>query len=209
MTDVIQQVNLYRGGADKDKIDASARVLLLAGVGILLTVLLLALAGEFYLSRLTSERQQLAGQLRAQQAGVDRMRDSLPSLEPDPFLESELQRLQQSHRGLADNLALLRAHSMQQGAGFSPVFAGLARNTLDGIWLNKVGLADGGAGLWLRGQTSEPALVPRLLQTLAVEPAFQGRTFRKVTFERRTVGERPLVDFELRSAQPGGEGDAG
>ena len=61
----------------------------------------------------------------------------------------------------------------------------------------------------LRGQTTEPALIPRLLQTLAAEKAFSGRTFRNVTFERREESPGAVVDFELRSAQAEEVGDAG
>ena len=61
----------------------------------------------------------------------------------------------------------------------------------------------------LKGQALEPELVPQLLQTLAHEPAFSGRSFRKVTFERRDLEVRQVVEFELRSAESGELDDAG
>ena len=51
--------------------------------------------------------------------------------------------------------------------------------------------------------------MPRLLQTLAGEQAFAGRSFRKVTFERQESEAGALIDFELRSAQSEEIDDAG
>ena len=61
----------------------------------------------------------------------------------------------------------------------------------------------------LKGRTVGPELVPRLLQILAGEQAFAGRSFRKVTFERQESESGALIDFELRSAQSEEIDDAG
>lgn len=209
MTELAQQVNLYRVDSAEQAIDAGARILLMALIGAFSVVTLLAVAGEFYLARVSSEREEVAAQLRQQQVKVDRVQASFPTTKEDPFLRSELERLEQRARQLSGNLGLLRNHVSVSGQGFSPVFDSLARHTLDGIWLSKVGVASEGAAMWLRGHTLEPELVPRLLQTLSDEPAFSGRSFRRVSFKRRETDRGSLVDFELRSAEPAEVGDAG
>jgi hypothetical protein len=209
MTAPVPQINLYRIDTAEQAIVAGARLLLLVVFGTMLIVTALALGGEFYLAKLSAERKQAAAELRVQQARVEALRTSLPSPVEDPFLRSELERLERQHRQLSANLDLLGDHTAVNGQGFAPVFSGLARHTLEGIWLSGIGVSSAGGEMWLRGQTVEPALVPRLLQTLSEEATFSGRAFRRVSFERRETDRGSLVDFELRSAEAAEGGDAG
>ena len=125
------------------------------------------------------------------------------------YLQAELVRLRAVRNGLNLNLAAIARQTGARSTGFSAYFGGLARNTLDGLWLSNVALSAGGEEMLLKGQATEPQLVPRLLQTLAHEQAFAGRTFREVSFERREVETGALIDFELRSAQVEEVDDAG
>ena len=209
MSTPLQQVNLYRIDPAQQAADAGTRALVLVMVGTLVLVGLVALGGQFYLSHLSAQRDQVASQMQENQAQLAQLRAAMPDSRPDPFLHSELQRLEQNQRHLADSLNALRRHIGDGEQEFSAIFAGLARNTLDGIWFSDVAVSAGGAALTLRGQATEPALVPRLLQTLSSEPAFNGRSFRKVSFERRTTDTGSLIDFELRSADAEGIDDAG
>jgi Tfp pilus assembly protein PilN len=210
MGGIVQQVNLYRENDARKAASAGTRLLMLVGVGALLAVIVLAVGGEIYVSQMSADRAEVAGKLRSREAELARFKEKLTSPVIDPFLESELARLRQVQTHLNANLAAISRHTDVTHRGFSEIFAGLARNTLDGLWFNKVGVAAGGTQMLLQGQTIEPALVPRLLQTLAAEPAFVGRTFRKVTFERRSSEPGgDVVDFELRSAQSVEVEDAG
>jgi hypothetical protein len=209
MDRVVQQINLYRGIGTAGAAPSGGRSLLVAGIGALLVVTALAVGGELYLSGVQAERAATEAKLRSQQAEIEKFKQRLATPPPDPFLEAELAGLRETQARLNANLAAVARHGAAARPGFAAVFTGLARNTLDGIWLDRVGLAGGGAELHLAGQTVEPALVPRLLQTLASEQAFAGRAFRQVTFERRTADDRKLVDFELRSAPSREAADAG
>jgi hypothetical protein len=209
MGGIVQQINLYRGHAAAASASDGARLMLYAGIGALLIVGVLAIAGEVYLSGLSEERNAVAERLRRQEAELTKFRATLHKPKIDPFLEAELANLRALQRQLDANLTAITQHTAAAPSGFSPFFGGLARNTLDGLWFNAVGLSAGGAEMVLRGQTTEPALIPRLLQTLAAEEAFSGRTFRNVTFERQEESPRAVVDFELRSAQAEEVGDAG
>ncbi|MCG6965479.1 MAG: hypothetical protein LJE59_03110 [Chromatiaceae bacterium] len=201
MGSLIQQVNLYRGHqAAADASSSGARLLLLTAIGALVTVLLVAAAGELQLSGLEAQQVALAGQLSQRQADLARTKEALAQVRSDPFLESELARLRQARTRMASNLTAIARQQAGSGEGFSAYFSGLARNTLDGLWLNNVAVSAGGAEMLLKGQATEPALVPRLLRSLAVEQAFAGRTFRKVSFERQAQDAGAIVDFELRSA---------
>ena len=153
----LQQVNLYRVDHARQAANAGARALVLSMVGTLVIVGLVALGGEFYLSHLSGQREQVAGQLQNSQTQLAKLRAALPDNRTDPFLTSELQRLEANYRHLDDSLGVLRRHLDEGQPGFSAIFAGLARNTLDGIWFSDVGVSAGGSALLLRGQTTEPA----------------------------------------------------
>ena len=205
----MQQVNLYRGHQSAVGKRVDARILLYAGLGALCLVVMLAAGGEIYLQQLSSKRVLLAQDLSAREAELATFKSTLTPPPLDPHLESELGRLRETRDQLNANLVAIAQHTDAASDGFSDYFAGLARNTLDGLWFMNVAVSAGGTEMMLRGQALQPELVPRLLQTLVHEPAFSGRSFRKVTFERRDLEARPLVEFELRSAPSVELDDAG
>ena len=209
MGGVAQQINLYRGNEAERATHAGARLLLFAGLGALAAVLTLGLVMEFYLAGVSTDRAEVAKNLRQREIALAGFKETLASRVVDPHLESELAALRETRARLNANLAAITQHTGSASNGFAAFFAGLARNTLDGLWLSNVGVSAGGSEMLLKGQTTEPALVPRLLQTLAGEGVFAGRTFRKVTFERQKREAGALVDFELRSAKSGEGNDAG
>lgn len=208
MGGLTQQVNLYRGPDPADASSSGARTLLFTGLAVLTAVLSLAIGGEFYLHWLDRERTVIAGGLQQQQIEMTRLADKLSKVQIDPVLQSELAGLRAARKAVQRDLAAIARH---QGAsdGFSSFFGGLARNTLDGLWLNNVGVAAGGAELRLEGQATAPELIPRLLQSLSAEPAFAGRSFREVLFERQEHDSGAVVEFQLRSARGDEADDAG
>ena len=209
MGGLVQQINLYHGPKKADSASAGARVLLFACAGAVGLVLMLAAAGEIYLSGVSGDRDRVAELRREREAALDEYSATLVRPAIDPFLEAELSRLREARDGLNRNLAAIARQTGTGGEGFSAYFSGLARNTLDGLWFRNVALSAGGEQMLLKGQATEPELVPRLLQTLATEQAFSGRTFRKVSFERREGDAGALIDFELRSAEVEEADDAG
>lgn len=209
MGGLVQQINLYRVQDDKGAMDKNVRVLLFSAVGALCLVLVLAVAGEFYVSGVADDRNRVAQNLRKQEAELAKFKASIVTPTIDPFLEAELSRLHEAKNNLHANLMAIARQTETVSEGFSAYFGGLARNTLEGLWFRNVAVSAGGQDMWLKGRTTEPELVPRLLQILAAEQAFAGRTFRKVSFERQDIEAGALVDFELRSAQSGEADDAG
>lgn len=208
-TDTLQQVNLYRHRGATAASAGGTRRLLFAGVGALLLLVALGVGGEVYLYRLEAQRADVAAALHRQQAALAAMQQRIAEAAVDRFLEAELSRLREARARLQVNLGAIARHSARSRTGFSEFFAGLARNTLEGLWLDNVGLSAGGAEMRLKGQAVEPELVPRLLQALSAERAFLGRTFRKVSFERQPRDAGSTVEFELRSAPAQEVGDAG
>jgi Tfp pilus assembly protein PilN len=209
MGGVTQQVNLYRDQASEAAAGSAARFMLYSGVAAVALVALLAVAGEVYLSRLAQEQSRVTANLQQQESRLASFREKLITPAIDPFLQAELARLAQTKGRMHNNLNAITRHSGSEVPAFSAFFGALARNRVDGLWFDTLGLSAGGAEMLLKGKTKEPALVPQLLQTLADEPAFSGRTFRKVSFRRQSAEGQGTVDFELRSAGSKEAGDAG
>jgi len=206
---LVQQINLYRGHDARSTADAKVRLLVISGVGALCFVLVLAIAGEIYLSGVAEDRALVAENLRHREQELAKYSATFAVPPIDPHLEAELTRLRAVKHGLNTNLMLIARQTGTRSEGFSAYFGGLARNALDGLWFNNVAVSAGGERMLLKGRAIEPELVPRLLQTLRNEQAFAGRTFRKVTFERQESKSGPLINFELRSAQSEEVDDAG
>ncbi len=209
MGGIVQQINLYSGDASNVAQGTSSRLLLSAGIGAVLVVLMLAGAGEFYLADVQTRRDAVAAKLAAQRSEFERVKASLVTPGIDPFLEAELAALRDQQRRLSANLNAIGQLDNPEPNAFSEFFGGLARNPVEGLWFSNVGLAAGGNEVVLKGMTTEPSLVPRLLQTLAAEKAFAGRTFRSVSLQRQDGDAAGPVEFELRSATVEEEEDAG
>ncbi|MEZ4278528.1 MAG: PilN domain-containing protein [Myxococcota bacterium] len=99
-----------------------------------------------------------------------------------------------------DRLALLRDLGQREpgsGARFSSLLMGLARQDLDGIWLERIELADAGASIALVGRTLRAEDVPSFLRRLRGEPVFAGRKFRTFQIER---GTEPGASLRFRIA---------
>ena len=172
-------------------------------------VVILAGAGEFYLSDVQSHRDAVAARLTAQRNEFERVKASLAAPGVDPFLESEIAALRHQQRRLNANLDAIGSLQNPKASVFSEFFGGLARHPVEGLWFSNVGLAAGGSEVLLKGVTTEPSLVPQLLQTLAAEKAFAGRTFRRVSLQRQDGDASGPVEFELRSAVAEEGEDAG
>ncbi len=97
-------------------------------------------------------------------------------------------------------LALLRDLGQREpgsGARFSSLLTGLARQDLDGVWLERIELADAGASIALVGRTLRAEDVPTFLRRLRNEPVFAGRKFRTFQLER---GTDPGAGLQFRVA---------
>ena len=81
-------------------------------------------------------------------------------------------------------LEQLRAEAQVHGASFAARLAGLARQHVDGIWLDHLTLGDTANALSLSGTTVNPALVPEYLRNLARDPALRGTQIDEFVIEQ-------------------------
>lgn len=115
-------------------------------------------------------------------------------------------------RDLRDaRLALLRdlgqRRSDSQGT-FSSLLEGLARQDLEGVWLERIDFSDAGDSIELAGRALRAEDVPSFLRGLREEPVFAGRKFR--TFEiERGASDAPGLRFRVATRSDAPEAAGG
>lgn len=110
-----------------------------------------------------------------------------------------------------ERLALLRDLGTNGGetrASFSSLLHGLARQDLDGVWLERIEFSEAGDAVALVGRTLRAEDVPTFLRRLRDEPTFAGRGFRTFTLEQ-TQDPTPGLRFQVATRGPAGESQGG
>ena len=100
-------------------------------------------------------------------------------------------------------LALLRDLGQSRNrpeASFSNLLAGLARQDLDDLWLERIEITEGGDAIALEGRSLRPEDVPILLRRLGTEKGFESRDFRTFEIERRN-DSLPGVAFRIATRE--------
>jgi hypothetical protein len=94
-------------------------------------------------------------------------------------------------------------------AGYSEYLRAFARQTLQGLWLTSIQIAEGGAQLTMSGRALQADLVPVLIGRLKQEPVLRGRPLEALAITRSTAGKDPvrtIAEFTVTSqgfAEPG------
>ena len=94
-------------------------------------------------------------------------------------------------------------------AGYSEYLRAFARQTVQGLWLTSIQIAEGGAQLTMSGRALQADLVPVLIGRLKQESVLRGRPLEALAITRGTAGKDPartVVEFTVSSprfSQPG------
>lgn len=192
-----QQVNLYQPILRREKKVFSASALVIS-LGVVIAGLVLTSALMLWGQRLQGEElRALERQKRNAQARVSELEARYQPPASSEALQGEVQRLRAELSAKEQFLERFEPASVSFGDGFGPWLEGLSRQIFDGIWLNRFSLY--GAGhINLSGGALQPENVPRLIQRLGQEPAFQGRHFRQLRVERTGESREP-ISFTLTS----------
>lgn len=113
-------------------------------------------------------------QLKTSQERLQALAQSVGQRVGDPRLAAESELLATEIRQRQEVLGELE-RGRGQGPRFSEDLRGLARQTMDGLWLTA--FAAGGDSLEIRGRMLDSSLLPAYIRRLNAEPAFQGRRF--------------------------------
>jgi hypothetical protein len=207
LTQPSQRINLYRGRQGRGA-ETHLQLSVFGWVAAIGLVLIGVAFGYLQLrsDELRAERDNFASQLHGYQQQLEKLQGQKPATGPDQRLLNEILRLQASEKQLAEAIRLIEGQQKVAASGFGPVFRGLARHPVEGLWLDEIQASADGGHFVLRGLALQPVLIPRLLKALGNEPVFEGRTFGQVNVQRAETAAGPLR-FELRTRPRDADGD--
>lgn len=196
-----QQINLYQPMFRRQQKVFSA-VAMVQILGVL--VLVLALFYGYSRWSLQPFEQELAkvetGQRRLQ-SELDRLQASISAKTKSQLLEDEVQRLSRELEQKQRVARMISSGQFGNREGFVQLLEGLARQHINGLWLTRVALANGGKQLTLSGKANSSELVPLYIQRLSNESVFSGVSFNVLDI-RRSDDEPGIVEFNLATQLP-------
>ncbi len=197
---MIQQINLFTPAFKRQEVNWSAASLIKLT---LIAIALMAVAyGYAYYQQqlLLVELKQLESQNSQTTAQLSSVLAKAKQSNKAPILQSQLQALKEERNHSIQMLKLLRAKSYEDSPNMSAFFVGLARQTMPGIWFEKIAINNGGADLELSGHTYSADLLPQLIDQLRIEQAFFGTEFHSLLIQRQVdKADQSILDFTLRT----------
>jgi hypothetical protein len=179
----MQQVNLYQPIAKGPQGTLSSRTAIRILVMVVVTLAGLWGFSQWQVSRLQKGVDAVRVQHQAQEsleaAGLASL-EALSQDELDARVASLTATLDVKNRALE----LLRSEATARNAGFAARLEGLARQHVDGVWLDRLTLGGTANALSLSGTTMSPALVPEYLHNLSVDPALRGAQIDEFVIEQ-------------------------
>lgn len=178
-----QQINLYQPviKGPQGTLSSTATVRILA-------LVLVALAGLWGFSKWeVLKLSKGVDAVRAQHQAQEQIRAAgLSDLEAlsQEDLDARVASLSAALEGKSRALEQLRAEGNSRNASFAARLEGLARQHVDGVWLDHLTLGGSANALSLSGTTMNATLVPQYLHNLAADPALRGAQIDEFVIEQ-------------------------
>ncbi len=199
----LQQVNLYQDELKKPKLRYSALTLLQLMLAVLL---LMSLFTAYSWYQLQQNRQEFALQQQKQQQAMARLQKIQAELALRKKDARVAQLLKDKERELKNKQKVLNILSRDEFGntrGFIGQMSGLARQRLEGLWLTRIRISNGGTDVALYGTTYRASLLPRYLQRLTAEKSFTGTEFESMLLARQEK-KNNWLDFSLQNKKDDG-----
>jgi hypothetical protein len=203
---VSQQINLFNPQFLEKRRYFSA-VTMVQALGLLLLGIV-----AFYGFALWKDRdlaRQAAESSRTYQLQKQQFAKASADLNPEKLEAQVDQDLKNVEVAIAVRRALLGEIQSGGAYAYSDYLRAFARQTVQGLWLTGIQIAEAGGQLNVSGRALEPDLVPALISRLQREAVLKGRPLEALAITRGTTAtdpKRAIVDFTLTSpAQPGAE----
>ena len=178
------QINLYDPALERKRDWLALQNVVVGGVLLAAAVGALGMAERSTLPALTAQSATAEMQLKAMRDQVTAMGQRVANRKPDPRLEQELATNRQLLSLRGEVLATLRSSVGPGAQSYAEYLRGFSRQTVSGLWLTGFTVKTAGSGMEIRGNTTDPALIPEYIRRLNKEPAFQGQTFAALKLER-------------------------
>jgi hypothetical protein len=179
-----QHINLYDPALEKKRDWLALENVAAGGVLLAAAVGAFGMAERSSLPALAAESATLETQLKASRDEVTALGQRAATRKPDARLEQELAVKRQLLSMRGEVLATLRSSVGPGAPSYAEYLRGFARQTVSGLWLTGFTVKTAGSGMTIRGNTTDPALIPEYIRRLNKESAFQGQTFAALKLER-------------------------
>lgn len=199
----LQQVNLYQEELRKQKLNFSAAQLSQLSVVIFVV---LSLVSGFKFWQLQQRQSFLAEQQQKQKlamAEMQTLQQELSLRQKDLVLNKHLADKTKELENKQKVLTILSQDQFGNTNGFIEHVSGLARQRVEGLWLTQLRIAEGGTDVSMFGTTTSPSLLPKYLQRLSAEKAFQGTQFKNMLISRQQK-QTQWLDFSLQNKKTDG-----
>ncbi len=191
-----QQINLYQPLFRKPVVIFSAIAMAQVLVAFLLSAALVYGYGKYQMKHLAAQHEQLQVQLANVEQRVKTLQAEFPPPVENEILKQDLERARARVARTSQVAAALSQGALGNTSGLSAYLAGAARQHVEGTWLTALKVRDGGAAIGMQGYSLDPKLVPKYVQKLSRENAFNGKAFRQLNVARdETHGA--LVGFTM------------
>jgi MSHA biogenesis protein MshI len=198
-----QSVNLYTAELRPKKELLQAGTAVLALMALVLVMVGIAGVTQWQSQQARAEQSKMSARVEALNAGVASLTQTIEARQARPQQRDELERVAgevgQRRRILAD----IEVLAAEKSRGFSSYLEALARQTLNGLWLTGIHLAESGAYVALEGQARAGERVPAYLERLSQESVFKGSAFESFTLDRPE--DSNVLSFHMATAVKAGE----
>lgn len=178
-----QQINLYNSALRPPReLISATNLVLMAGI-CLVFVAVIGGAARYALHRATAEADSAAAALKSAQDQLAAANAEIAARQPSAALQQEVAETQALLKGREEVLTALATVSIEPGKGFADYMRGLARQSLQGVWLTGVSIGPG-SELSLRGRTLDQSLVADYVKRLTGERIFIGHRFAQLTMTK-------------------------
>lgn len=196
---ILQQVNLYQSELKDIKLKYSASNVLLFCIG--LVVVLFVVYGFNYI-QLQNHQEKLSVVSKAQEKlKIVKAKLESSTEKKDAALEKKIIAKNKELAKKQRVLKVLKQDEFGNADGFDAFVGGLARQRLEGLWLTKLRLANGGTSILMQGSTTNSVLLPKYLQALSKEDVFSGATFEHFEINK-DVKFKKRFNFNLNTTKP-------
>lgn len=195
---ILQQVNLFQDELKSKKLKYSA--LMMIQLSFTLIVIFSAVMAFKY-TQLQFRQGNLAEQQQKQKivlADLQKIQSELAKRQKDPTLAIKILKRSKELANKQKVVGILSQDEFGSTKGFVEHFIGLARQRIEGLWLTKIRIADGGTNIALHGTTIKAALLPQYLQKLSSEKVFVGAEFQSLYMERQKK-KKNWLNFSLQN----------
>lgn len=197
----MQQINLYHDKLKKEKLILSFKHVLYGSVALLFFLGFIQGINEYIYYSTRAQLNAKAKVLEAKTQHLINFQASLPKVQRDRSLNVKLRKLEKDLISKQTVLDVLSNEKLGNTTGFTQHFEGLARQSIQGLWITRAHFTQGGTVLDIQGKSNQPDLVPKYLQALSGENAFKGTELDSFIIQKNS--KENILEFKFNNIAAG------